>query len=429
MVMLSGMAAAQSFPTFIADGKTWECERDDGKAYSYTIEGDTVIGVAAYSKLYLIRQGEHKYFAALREDGRKVYMLCAGEEREVLLYDFGLKPQDKLKINGWDISIYSDWLTYCTSSRSYHILPITISDGYLGPTCLFYWVDGVGITGDPFDTTHWPYHEILRSCFVGNDVYYDCNELWRLIGIGDVEPYNYEYTPLVRKDVQWMYYHDNSITGEAWDYGVNFAGPVEIDDRNYYVVYNHVIDPNLTGAYPAGYMREEGHQVYWLENPANDVVDSNDEELLFDFNDMSNIYPEKEFTRGYVVVDGMLRGAFFEYGEPAFIEGIGSVNSGVLPSFMLPPDGSREGLSYVTENGRIVFKGPRYDDHLFYQQHGLSKFKCDLNGDNEVNVADISALYREIINQENPGIGIFDTNGDGVVNVADVSALYKVILQ
>ena len=35
MVMLSGMAAAQSFPTFIAEGKTWECERNDGKAYSY----------------------------------------------------------------------------------------------------------------------------------------------------------------------------------------------------------------------------------------------------------------------------------------------------------------------------------------------------------------------------------------------------------
>ena len=124
-----------------------------------------------------------------------------------------------------------------------------------------------------------------------------------------------------------------------------------------------------------------------------------------------------------------MRGAGFENGEPAFIEGIGSVNSGLLPSFILPPDGTHDGLSYVTENGRIVFKGPRYDDHQFYQLHGMSKFKCDLNGDNDVNVADISALYREIINQENPGIGIYDTNGDGVVNVADVSALYGIILK
>ena len=112
----------------------------------------------------------------------------------------------------------------------------------------------------------------------------------------------YEYVPLVREGLQWVYYHDNSITGEAGDYAVDFAGPVEIGDKIYQEVYSHTLDPNHSGAYVAGYMREEGRKVYWLANSV-DEIDNKDEVLLFDFDDMSNVYPDEEFTRGYVEID------------------------------------------------------------------------------------------------------------------------------
>ena len=50
----------------------------------------------------------------------------------------------------------------------------------------------------------------------------------------------------------------------------------------------------------------------------------------------------------------------------------------------------------------------------------------DLNGDGEVNSADVSLLYSEMLSG-NPGIQ-FDLNGDGEVNSADVSYLYQLML-
>ena len=417
------------------EDKTWICHTV--KDYSYKVQGDTAIEGLSYKRLYITDTTQYgddmpHYFAALRDEEYKTFIRYSNCDSEMLLYDF--TPNE---------SVFYEFIDYPESDVEvrrltnealiaemddgcqYRVFFISVSQSGVAPTRSFYWLEGVGCTGDPFLPSTWWNDNAVQSCTINRLVLYNADSFNRLIhkslGLLDYE----EYVPLVRAGVQWVYYHDNCLTGEAWDYAINFAGPVEIGDKTYQVLCYHVIDPNLSGAYPAGYVREEGRRVYWLENS----VDNKYEMLLFDFNDMRNVYPEETFTRGYVEVDGKLRGAFFDDGELAFIEGIGSANSGLLPSFVLQPDGSQEGLSYVTENGRIVFKGPRYDDHLFYLQHGLSKFKCDLNGDDEVNVADISSLYQEIIKQENPGVGIYDTNGDGEVNVADVSTLYGVILQ
>ncbi len=53
---------------------------------------------------------------------------------------------------------------------------------------------------------------------------------------------------------------------------------------------------------------------------------------------------------------------------------------------------------------------------------------CDVNGDGAVNSADVTALYRYILNNDQTYAATCDVNGDGAINSADVTAVYNVIL-
>ena len=83
----------------LKEGKRWVFNRtndwDVDYDYSYTIEGDTLIGDNAYRKVYEVNEFSYKdeqphYRAALREDGLKVFMVDRDHpaEDEFLLYDF-----------------------------------------------------------------------------------------------------------------------------------------------------------------------------------------------------------------------------------------------------------------------------------------------------------------------------------------------------
>ena len=52
----------------------------------------------------------------------------------------------------------------------------------------------------------------------------------------------------------------------------------------------------------------------------------------------------------------------------------------------------------------------------------------DINGDNEVNVADVTALIQIILNNTPVDLALVDLNGDSQVNVADVTALIQLVL-
>jgi hypothetical protein len=49
-----------------------------------------------------------------------------------------------------------------------------------------------------------------------------------------------------------------------------------------------------------------------------------------------------------------------------------------------------------------------------------------VNGDNEVNIADVNALIDMIFNNDTSSVG--DVNGDNEINIADVNALIDQIL-
>ena len=71
-------------------------------------------------------------------------------------------------------------------------------------------------------------------------------------------------------------------------------------------------------------------------------------------------------------------------------------------------------------NGMAVYK---IGTNVEGEDHGM---KGDVNGDNEVNIADVNALIDMIFNNDTSSVG--DVNGDNEINIADVNALIDQIL-
>lgn len=104
LLSASGMTAqAQSntidYRPMAQDGKWWETQVGGIKenVYDCFIEGDTLINGDNWKKVYKgvgWPGGSYTYYAAIRDEGKKVYAIAKGSNRARLLYDFGLKVGD-----------------------------------------------------------------------------------------------------------------------------------------------------------------------------------------------------------------------------------------------------------------------------------------------------------------------------------------------
>ena len=93
-------------------------------------------------------------------------------------------------------------------------------------------------------------------------------------------------------------------------------------------------------------------------------------------------------------------------------------------SFPIDMDGHRmSGLSAVYENGELVYQGCLYDE-----AQELKHKKEDVDGDGYVTVADVTALYDYLLNNDDTYINSLDVNGDGGVTSADITAIYNQLL-
>lgn len=87
---------------FAEEGKMWEIRVGPIKEniYRSRIDGDTMINGNSWKKIYnyngfLIK--ESSYHAAIRDVGKKVYIIAKGSTKPRLLYDFGLKEGDVVR--------------------------------------------------------------------------------------------------------------------------------------------------------------------------------------------------------------------------------------------------------------------------------------------------------------------------------------------
>lgn len=93
-------AEESEYHLFAEEGKVWETKVGGDNEYYGSIIGDTIIGGKVWKKVYTERyQGPHKpaYYAAVRDEGEKVYAIAKGSSRPRLLYDFSLKEGEMVR--------------------------------------------------------------------------------------------------------------------------------------------------------------------------------------------------------------------------------------------------------------------------------------------------------------------------------------------
>ena len=68
------------------------------------------------------------------------------------------------------------------------------------------------------------------------------------------------------------------------------------------------------------------------------------------------------------------------------------------------------------------------DEQLGYDPDAPQDIPGDVNGDGEVNIADVNALIGLILEDAGPMNPRADVNDDGEVNIADVNALIDLVI-
>ena len=175
--------AQEEYRPFVVEGKVWNMLYDNnpnatsmieyaGHPYTYSIQGDTIIEDTGYKRLYRW----DSYYAALREEAHKVYMVKRGENKEELLYDFDFKTMENdeylFKLENLQ-SFYADILGYSRHVIRAYISPLqNISENSQGVICL---AEGIGIEDDVFDPENWikrKRREVIYTVYEGDECIY-----------------------------------------------------------------------------------------------------------------------------------------------------------------------------------------------------------------------------------------------------------------
>ncbi|MBR2235719.1 MAG: hypothetical protein IJ892_11780 [Prevotella sp.] len=176
--------------------------------HSHYIKGDTLIYNETWKKVFFSKEGqEDSYFAAMREEGQKVYAIASGCDTPRLLYDFSLQVGDtpicisESKLCGaFDCLIesteslnYDDWYTRMELKHidvinvngqerrrfifesDYSACSRKLSD-FSYPALV--WVEGIGSCGGPFLSWSKPTPESRLTCYLDGNVIFEDEDFY-----------------------------------------------------------------------------------------------------------------------------------------------------------------------------------------------------------------------------------------------------------
>ena len=186
-----------------------------------------------------------------------------------------------------------------------------------------------------------------------------------------------DYQPLVREGVKWHYSRVYGDQPNEEACVMFFEGDSIVND----VTYKKCVEISSSGnRRVAALMREKDKVVYSIGGRG--VLGAHEGEyegeiVLYDFHNPLNMYPSEYVEEGMelipstVMVDGIPHNCYtssFDYFN-IFVEGIGLDGSGTLSDLELEVLTSTHyqytGLSYVEENGDIIYKGRAHDQFTY----------------------------------------------------------------
>lgn len=231
LLLVAGLQTAQAqtseieYHPFAENGKSWETQVGGilENLYQSDIIGDTIIGNVVWKKVYnekliynIINNKYvhyYTYYAAVRDEGKKVYAMAKGSTRPRLLYDFSLKEGDFVKCgvegNAFGCLLDKDEPTDTLlgfpfdsflkvdridtvklfDGQDYRRFTLTMWDAYkdlpiAGPIV---WIEGLGSGAGPFSPwmlqspvqpgkiypVYYTYYYLNRTCITRSDLFYE----------------------------------------------------------------------------------------------------------------------------------------------------------------------------------------------------------------------------------------------------------------
>ena len=186
---LFSMVYAQSdYIPLVGEGKRWnygdETDPSTPSVYSYLIIGDTIIGNQGYKKVLKLTHNDSvkTYYAAIREQEKRVYTILADATEETLLYDFGLSTGSKINYEGLTLTRLSQLYIRGSDGLIHRTWLMQISGESFVLTGGVNWVEGVGILeNDLFQPTGANSIYAFQSCYKDDVCSFVFLDLWNLI--------------------------------------------------------------------------------------------------------------------------------------------------------------------------------------------------------------------------------------------------------
>ena len=337
----------------------------------------------------------------------------------------------------------------------------------------FYFIEGIGYDGfDPgyplsYGTDMYPYYL--------SHVVQDGKIIYRGVNYMDVAPYDGRM-PMVREGTQWVFERvtiDHGVTkSEYYTYeigGKDARGDISSDNYEkiykgarycrYYEGMKPEGDGEIVCSLKQGTLDERAIDNTVMDKVASEgrnlmrrmFVTADNMELLYYF-----YHKDSELVLGqyinWQVSPKILTSDNFKLVEPVeidgyscnryayvdesgevqcyIIEGIGidSRDMGdLLAPFTRKPDPEADyqeycGLSHVIMDGKIIYKGMRYNAAI------VEGNPYDVDGDGQVNIADVTTLIDMLLQPEMIMQNQHDIDGSGQLNIADVTTLIDHIL-
>ena len=198
----------------VEEGKTWWMRHNAPENhnwptpfyYSYYISGDTLIGGTSYKKLWVDNwnnKGLTEYETALREEGKKVFFVPKGKNKEYVLYNFNCKEKLIEGINSFvqptfchDMDVLKEFAGNFTGieRKMYQVrvvipdLPDWEKESKEYEQLKFWWIEGIGSEWGPL-TSIWyggvgnPHY--FKRCELNGEVIFDISWLHQYTGIAD----------------------------------------------------------------------------------------------------------------------------------------------------------------------------------------------------------------------------------------------------
>ena len=209
-IALAGRAQDGDYRPMVVEGKTWKGVefnffRGDRYELTFTISGDTIISGEKYKKVYAIDERTNndqiiRYFAAIQENNRRVYVMENNTNNKLLLYDFNLTVGGDVVYSG--VFTYRGAYLYAGKDRpNDKAMQLSVEridtirvgenrfrrfymrqrDGAYGGTHL-YWVEGVGsnyvfASWDTYVLNSLDYE--LLGCIEGNTQIFCCTDFYK----------------------------------------------------------------------------------------------------------------------------------------------------------------------------------------------------------------------------------------------------------